>query len=246
MLARHEHRNPQQTSFEWGAAAPGLARSGGVSPEPSGRTEPPNGESDGAASRLAANLLRAAHLLRTALNEHLAEFGLNDVRYAVLVEVDRCGPSGCTQTELAERLRQSESNICTLVERMRQDGWLYRHRAKSDRRKRILRPTERARETLGRIRACHEERLRRLLSGLSAEEQQRLGELLRSLCGCLDVRLGAAGTAGVAESGVASRSVRTDASPPRLNSPAAGPDGQEVVTEAEPSSAPLVSIDSKE
>ncbi|NOX55431.1 MAG: MarR family transcriptional regulator, partial [Planctomycetes bacterium] len=201
MLARRDYRSQQGTTSEWRSAASDVDRPDGVDAREPRRAESPSGESDGAASRLAANLLRAAQLLRTALNDHLADFGLNDARYVVLVEVDRCGPNGCTQTELAERLRQSESNICTLVERMRQDGWLYRHRAKSDRRKRILRPTERARETLVRIRACHEQRLRRLLSGLSTEEQWRLSELLRWLCDCLEVRLDEAGTAGMTESG---------------------------------------------
>ncbi|HID22985.1 MAG TPA: MarR family transcriptional regulator [Planctomycetaceae bacterium] len=227
MLEKHDFRNQQETTSESPGAASGPERSGPVDTEGSGTPEPPNGGA-GLASHLFTTLLRAAHLLRTALNDHLADFGLNDVRYAVLVEIDRCGPDGCTQTELADRLRQSESNVCTLVERMRQDGWLYRHRAKSDRRKRILRPTERARQTLRRIRVCHEQRLQRILNGLGTAQQRQLGTLLGTLCDCLEERLGGAVASRPANSCEPGQMALSGGNAPwrrRANQPAVGRDG---------------------
>jgi DNA-binding MarR family transcriptional regulator len=119
--------------------------------------------------------------LRAELNEYLAEFALNDVRYLVLKAIDSAGPSGCTQTELAETLCQSESNVCTLVERMRSDGLLYRLRSKGDRRKRILLLTEQARQIVARIDACYDQEMSRVLRGLRVEERQVLVCLLREL-----------------------------------------------------------------
>ncbi len=144
------------------------------------------GSGRASATELAVSLLRAAQVVRSAMNEHLSEFGLNDVRFLVISELETCWPNGCTQTELAERLRLSESNICTLVERMRQDGWLYRHRDKHDRRKRLLLPTEKARQTLGLVQAEQEWRLRRVFGALSEDELRQTAGLLQLLTGSVE------------------------------------------------------------
>ena len=132
-------------------------------------------------SDIVSQVLDVAQLLRSELNEHLSEFALNDARYSVLKAVDSSGPSGCTQTQVADALRQSESNICTLVERMRSDGLLYRYRSKNDRRKRILLLTEHAKEILSQIETCHDRQMSRILHGLSLEDRQTLSHLLDRL-----------------------------------------------------------------
>lgn len=130
------------------------------------------------AVQVVRSLLRAAHLLRGATAKHFSEFGLNDARFDVLREVQNSAPSACSQAELAARLKQSESNISMLVERMRADGLLERHRSTKDRRKCILLPTEQGLRVLEQVNACHNERMSALMRGLDREQHTVLSHLL--------------------------------------------------------------------
>jgi DNA-binding MarR family transcriptional regulator len=130
---------------------------------------------------IVSDILRSAHRIRGVLAAHFAEFGLSDARFAVLQIVRDALPRGCTQTELAERLQQSESSVSTLVDRMRAADLLYRLRSKSDRRKCLLVLTDHARETLDKLEACHHERMAELLSCYKSEQLRDLAVLLKIL-----------------------------------------------------------------
>lgn len=132
-------------------------------------------------ARIVGQILKAAHRLRAVLNSHLGQFDLNDVRYTVLQIVGDRVDAGCSQTELADELDQSESSISTLVERMRASGLLYRLRSKSDRRKRVLMLTERGRSLLALADDKHREQMALLLAAFSDAERRRLLELLERL-----------------------------------------------------------------
>jgi DNA-binding MarR family transcriptional regulator len=132
-------------------------------------------------AEIVSDILRSAHRIRGVLAAHFAEFGLSDARFAVLQIVRDALPRGCTQTELAERLQQSESSVSTLVDRMRAADLLYRLRSKSDRRKCLLVLTDHARETLEKLEACHHERMAELLSCYKSEQLRDLAALLKIL-----------------------------------------------------------------
>jgi DNA-binding MarR family transcriptional regulator len=132
-------------------------------------------------AEIVSDILRSAHRIRGVLAAHFAEFGLSDARFAVLQIVRDALPRGCTQTELAERLQQSESSVSTLVDRMRAGDLLYRLRSKSDRRKCLLVLTDHARETLDKLEACHHERMAELLSCYKSEQLRDLAVLLKIL-----------------------------------------------------------------
>jgi DNA-binding MarR family transcriptional regulator len=130
---------------------------------------------------IVSDILRSAHRIRGVLAAHFAEFGLSDARFAVLQIVRDALPRGCTQTELAERLQQSESSVSTLVDRMRAADLLYRLRSKSDRRKCLLVLTDHARETLDKLEVCHHERMAELLGCYKSEQLRDLAVLLKIL-----------------------------------------------------------------
>jgi DNA-binding MarR family transcriptional regulator len=132
-------------------------------------------------AEIVSDILRSAHRIRGVLAAHFAEFGLSDARFAVLQIVRDALPRGCTQTELAERLQQSESSVSTLVDRMRAADLLYRLRSKSDRRKCLLVLTDHARETLEKLEACHHERMAELLSCYKSDQLRDLAALLTIL-----------------------------------------------------------------
>jgi DNA-binding MarR family transcriptional regulator len=130
---------------------------------------------------IVAEVLRSAHRIRGVLASHFAEFGLSDARFTVLQIVRDSLPRGCTQTELAERLQQSESSVSTLVDRMRAADLLYRLRSKSDRRKCLLVLTDHAREVLEKLERCHHERMAGLLSCYTSNQLHDLAVLLKIL-----------------------------------------------------------------
>ena len=85
--------------------------------------------------------------------------------------IQNAAESGCSQADLAEYLQQSESSISTLIDRMRSDNLLYRLPSTTDRRKKVLKLSDRGRELLGAIAACHEERMRNLLEQINWDVQ---------------------------------------------------------------------------
>jgi DNA-binding MarR family transcriptional regulator len=161
------------------------------SPDETGRTESfavVKSKSDQQASDVVAEILKFAHRLRLTLCTHFSEFGLTDVRFAVMQIIRDSAPDGCSQSRLAEELDQSESSISTLVERMRASQLLYRLRSKRDRRKRVLMLTERSRNLLEDAEKCHDERMGSLLSCFSPEQLEQL-EQFSSLLQQLQTRL---------------------------------------------------------
>ena len=136
---------------------------------------------DAESAEIVANLQRVAHRLRIVLTAHFAEFGLSDVRFAALQIIRQSAPAGCSQSELAEQLQQSESSISALVDRMRGSRLLYRLRFKFDRRKRVLMLTDRGRQMLERVQRCHDRRMTELLKCFDFRQKELFAELLQQL-----------------------------------------------------------------
>jgi DNA-binding MarR family transcriptional regulator len=142
------------------------------------------------ASEIVSSILKAAHRLRGILNSYYAEFGLTDIRFAVLQIIKKADINGCTQSELAEQLQQSESSISTLVDRMRNSDLIYRLRSKSDRRKRVLILSDRGRIILDKVEACHNEYMDKLLKPFQEDQKIELATLLQKLVKHLTFRNG--------------------------------------------------------
>lgn len=136
---------------------------------------------DEAAARLVENLLEISQKLRGVLQQHYAEFDLNEVRYTVLQFINQTREAGCSQAELADKLQQSESSVSTLIERMKNSDLIYPLRSKQDRRKRILVLTEHGRELLQRIEQCHASRMRVLLDKLQLAHGHELEAAVQEL-----------------------------------------------------------------
>lgn len=126
-------------------------------------------------------LIRAAHLVRATLNNTFAQLDINEVRYSALKVIRAVHETGCSQSELARKLGQSESNICTLIERMESDQLVIRQQSQKDRRKRVLRVTDQGLNLLDQIKACHGTVSRRLLTSLSSDQRRQLTGILQAI-----------------------------------------------------------------
>lgn len=141
---------------------------------------PPSAEAK-ISAEIVDRVLKSSHRLRSALASHFAEFDLSDVRFSVLRFLHDSEPNGCTQSELAQRLDQSESSISTLVKRMRDSGLLYRLRSTIDKRKWALKLTESGRNHYQSAQNCHAKRMGELLGGFDPDELKQLAGLLDKL-----------------------------------------------------------------
>jgi DNA-binding MarR family transcriptional regulator len=127
---------------------------------------------------LVQRLLAAAQGLERRFDDCFAPLGLNLTRAEVLAFVARHGSDGCSQTDLAAALRLSESNICTLIERMRVDGWLLRMRSSVDRRKSIVVLSPRGLDVMDRLLESRRQQSQKLLGTLEIGQLQTLNQLL--------------------------------------------------------------------
>ncbi len=138
-------------------------------------------------------LLRTAECLTALLHSPTAQAGLNESRYHVLDALRRKGSGSCSQTELATHLLQSESNLSTLVERMRQDGLISRVRSESDRRVALIGLSDAGREALARADRARQRAAAAVLDVFDAEGEGALCTSLRRLLNKLERALGIAG-----------------------------------------------------
>ena len=84
------------------------------------------------------SLNRVSSIVRDRVGAALLEANVNETRLIVMRNIAARGDAGCSQAELAVVLRQAESSVCTLIERMKKDGLVHRFRSKQDRRKSFL------------------------------------------------------------------------------------------------------------
>lgn len=143
----------------------------------------------GAEEELSWLLLRSAERLIAALEPHVALAELNQARFQVLEALETCDEDGCSQTQLADELLLSESNLSTLVERMGDDGLVSRRRSESDRRKTVIRLTDTGAAALARAISSRRDALRQLMSEFNESEAEMLCTLLRRILERLDHHL---------------------------------------------------------
>ena len=137
-------------------------------------------------------LVRTAACLTALLQGPTATAGLNESRYNVLDALRRIPGGTCTQTELATRLLQSESNLSTLLERMRQDELISRVRSESDRRKSSIGLTNSGREALARADMARSRAAANVFKALDESQQAALCAALGLLLQRCEGELGVA------------------------------------------------------
>jgi DNA-binding MarR family transcriptional regulator len=137
-------------------------------------------------------LLRASECLTALLQSPTAQAGLNESRYHVLAVLNRTISTTCSQTELARHLLQSESNLSTLLERMRRDGLISRVRSETDRRKALIELTRVGKEAVAHAEQARSCATAKLLQALGEQRETALGESLNLLVDWLEHALGVA------------------------------------------------------
>jgi len=147
-------------------------------------------------------IFTASYAIESALNEELAPLGITHRQVQILGALAAHGEA--SQTELAEMLRVEPSGVVRLLDRMERSGWIRRESDPSDRRKKIVRPTEKADPLWKQIKARGMRAKERGLRGISPEQvaatRDVLMQIRQNLMGDLAIPCPFAGRTGARSS----------------------------------------------
>ncbi len=114
--------------------------------------------------------------IQRAMNDELAAHGITSRQWETLAWVSLTGE--LSQSELAERMSIEAPTLVGVLDRMERDGWIQRVPAESDRRKKLIRPTERVQPLWEKMVQCAHRVRARATRGLTPEQLIQLRETL--------------------------------------------------------------------
>ena len=119
-----------------------------------------------------------ARLLRKRFETRAAVHGLSSAQWRLLVRLVK--EEGSTQARLAEFLEIEPISVSRLVDRMEAGGWVTRRQDASDRRVRMIFPTDKSRNAFAAVKAIAGDIYEEALAGLpDAERRALIGGLAR-------------------------------------------------------------------
>lgn len=114
----------------------------------------------------------AQRLLRRRFDASAAQYGLSSSQWRLMVRVVK--EKGIAQARLAEILEIEPISVSRLVDRMEEGGWVQRQADETDRRVRIVVPTDRSRAVFNEVKQVAGEVFEDALRGLSMEQRHAL------------------------------------------------------------------------
>jgi MarR family transcriptional regulator, transcriptional regulator for hemolysin len=127
--------------------------------------------SDGT-ERLGFLIHDAQRLLRKRFEMRGAEYGLSAAQWRLLVRVVK--DEGVPQARLAEILEIEPISVSRLLDRMEAGGWITRQQDASDRRVRMIFPTDKSRSVFVAIKSVAGDVYEEALAGLTGDERRML------------------------------------------------------------------------
>jgi MarR family transcriptional regulator for hemolysin len=121
-------------------------------------------------------LTLATGAFHRALTEEVAPHGITYRQSQVLAWLVIEGE--LSQAELASKMMVEPPTLVGILDRMERDGWITRNSCATDRRKKLIRPTEAAEPVWEKIAECGKRVRARATSQLSADELRMLKEML--------------------------------------------------------------------
>ncbi|MBA3314134.1 MAG: MarR family transcriptional regulator [Planctomycetota bacterium] len=124
-------------------------------------------------------IFTASYAIESALNEELAPLGITHRQVQILGALAAHGEA--SQAEIAEMLRIEPSGVVRLLDRMERAGWIRRDADPGDRRKKIVRPTEKVGPLWKQIKAHGMRARERGLRGITPEQVEATRDVLRQI-----------------------------------------------------------------
>ncbi|WP_420342515.1 MarR family winged helix-turn-helix transcriptional regulator [Paenirhodobacter sp.] len=124
-------------------------------------------------------LTDATRAIRRRFEQRAACLGLSSSQWRLLMQLKRGGP--LPQARLAELLEIEPISVSRLVDRMQEAGWVRREPDATDRRVKLVAPTEKAMQTVSAARAVAEALYDEALAGLPPEHRDLLKQALQQI-----------------------------------------------------------------
>lgn len=124
-------------------------------------------------------IFATAHELACAMNEKLQSLGITYRQWEVLAWLSF--EQGLSQTELAERMGIESPTLVGVLDRMERDGWIQRIPSETDRRKKIIRTTDKVEPAWSRMMQCGLEVRNKATAGLTEAQLDMLREVLSTI-----------------------------------------------------------------
>lgn len=121
-------------------------------------------------------IFSTAHQLACTINEELAELGITHRQWEVLAWISFAGE--LSQTELAAKMGIEAPTLVGVLDRMERDGWIVRIPSETDRRKKLIRATERVEPVWMQMLARGAGIRARATAGLTEEQLDSLRQIL--------------------------------------------------------------------
>lgn len=129
--------------------------------------------------RLGFLIHNSARLLRKRFEGKGRAYGLSAAQWRLMVRLVK--EEGVAQARLAELLEIEPISVSRLLDRMEEGGWIERRQDASDRRVRVIFPTEKSREAFAAIKSVAGEVYELALDGLNETERQTLLKALNTI-----------------------------------------------------------------
>ena len=124
-------------------------------------------------------IFAATQDMARAMNEELAAHGITYRQWETLAWVSLAGE--LSQSELAERMSIEAPTLVGVLDRMERDGWIQRVPAENDRRKKLIRPTERVEPLWAKMVDCAHRVRARAIKGIAPEQLLQLRDVLAQI-----------------------------------------------------------------
>ena len=124
-------------------------------------------------------VMMTSHAFGCALNEDLARHGITFRQWQVLAWLAL--ETELSQSDLAERMRIEAPTLAGILDRMQRDGWIERQSCPTDRRKKIVRPTDRVEPVWSKMVACARRVRTRACQGIDPDDLEQLKQTLASI-----------------------------------------------------------------
>jgi len=125
----------------------------------------------------------AYNQVKKDLHDKLADNGITWPQFHALYHIDS---KGIQVNELARELGCNASNITGLIDRMVENGWVYREHSEEDRRVWLIKLTDEGIALRGRMIPEHESNIKERMSVLNEQELEQLYVLLKKLINNVD------------------------------------------------------------
>jgi MarR family transcriptional regulator, transcriptional regulator for hemolysin len=124
-------------------------------------------------------VVMAFQALERALGEELARHGITVRQWQVLAWLVLEGD--LSQSELADRMGIEAPTLVGILDRMERDGWITRCECPDDRRRKLVRPTERVQPVWSKMVACARRVRARATQGIDPELVRQTREVLATI-----------------------------------------------------------------